>query len=98
MHGQGESAVFRIMEAKRPTLLTVAMQLGDALAWNTVRIEELSNGRTKLVSRYHFDRPGGTISEEERPMPMGMVQEYEGEAAQLIAREIERGMEAVAPA
>lgn len=98
IHGQGETAVFRIMEAMRPAQLTVAMQFGDALAWNTVRLEELPDGRTKLVSRYFFDRPGGTLSEEERAIGKAMMDEYEHEAAELIAREIERGTEAAAPA
>lgn len=98
IHGQGEAAVFRIMDAKRPGQLTVAMQYGDAVAWNTVTLEGLSGGRTKLVSRYHFDRPGGTLSEEERATGRAMFEEYEGEIPGLIAREIERGAEAVAPA
>ncbi len=91
IHGQGESAVFRIMEAQRPAQLTIALQFGDALAWNTVRLEELPDGRTRLVSRYHLDRPGGTLTEEERAMGRAMIEEYEHEAAELIASEIERG-------
>jgi uncharacterized protein YndB with AHSA1/START domain len=98
IHGQGEEAVFRVMDAKRPAQLTVAMQFGDALAWNTVTLEELGDGRTKVISRYHFDRPGGTVTDEERAMGTGMMTEFENEAGELIAREVEQGAEATAPA
>lgn len=98
LHGNGEAAVFRIMEAKRPAQLTIAMQFDDALEWSTTTLAELPNGRTKVVIRYHLDRPGGTVTDDERAMARQMFEPYEQEALENIAREIQRGAEAAAPA
>ena len=49
------------------------------------------------MSRYHFEAPDGT-PEEMRAMGARMLTDYEHEAGGLIAREIERGAEATAPA
>lgn len=93
IHGQGESAVFRIMEAKRPWRMTVAMQLGDRIAWNTVTLEDLGGDRTKVASRYRIDAP-----DEMRGMSEDMLTEYERGGAANIAKFIAQGVEAVAPA
>lgn len=98
IHGQGESAIFRIMEAKRPAQLTTAMQFMDTLVWTTTTLEELPDGRTRLVVRYRFDRPGGTVTDEERSMGKAFFEPYEREALENIAREVELGAEAAAPA
>jgi hypothetical protein len=45
IHGQGEMSVFRIMEARRPARLTLALQFDPALAWNTVTLDEIGDGR-----------------------------------------------------
>lgn len=65
-HGQGEEAIFRIMDAKRPGRLTTVMQFMDVLVWSTTTLEDLPDGKTKLLIRYNFDRPNGTVSEEAR--------------------------------
>lgn len=94
IHGQGESSTFRVMEARRPMQMTMAMQFGPALIWNTVMLEEAEGG-TRLVSRYHFDE---TSPEELRPYGRQMLQQYETEAGENIARLIESEAPAVAPA
>jgi uncharacterized protein YndB with AHSA1/START domain len=97
IHGQGEMSVFRIMEARRPAQLTLALQFDPALVWNTVTLEEVGDGRTKMVSRYHFDAPDG-VPPEMRAMGVQMMTEFENDAERLIAREIAAGAEATAPA
>lgn len=97
-HGQGEEAIFRIMDAKRPGQLTTVMQFMDVLVWSTTTLEDLPDGRTKLLIRYHFDRPNGTVRDEERAAAKGMLEPYELAALDGIAREVEQHADAVAPA
>jgi len=97
IHGQGESAIFRIMEATRPAQLTLAMQFGPALIWNTVTIEAVGEGQTKVVSRYHFDAPENTPPEM-RAFGISEVTRAEQHAIESIAEQIASGAEAVAPA
>jgi uncharacterized protein YndB with AHSA1/START domain len=98
IHGVGESSVFRITEARRPAQLTMAMQFGDMVAWNTVTLDDAPGGRTRLTSRYRFERPGGTLTDDERAFGHGMMQQFESEVGPNIAKEIEAGAEATAPA
>ena len=95
IHGQGESAVFRIMEARRPGTMTALIDLGGLFVWNTVTIEELSGGRTRLISRYRFD---GDLPDEMLAMGSQGIEEYEHEALPNIAKELALGAEAAAPA
>lgn len=95
IHGQGETSTFRIMEAKRPATLTALIDFGGMLVWNTVTLDELPDGRTKLASRYRFD---GELPEEMLAMGKRELEEYEREAMPNIATELARGTEAVAPA
>jgi uncharacterized protein YndB with AHSA1/START domain len=97
IHGQGESSVFRIMEAKRPAQMTMAMQFGPALVWNTVTLEELDGARTKVTSLYHFEVPPG-VPEEMRAMGTAMLSEYEAKYVPKIEELIERGVAAAPPA
>ncbi|OGO67805.1 MAG: hypothetical protein A3H36_09500 [Chloroflexi bacterium RIFCSPLOWO2_02_FULL_71_16] len=94
-HGQDELAVFRIMEARRPAQMTAVINVEGMLVWNTTTLEDLPEGRTKLVSRYHF---GEGLPEEVLAMGKKGFEDYERYALPTIAREIERGTEAVAPA
>ena len=97
IHGQGESSIFRIMEATRPAQLTLAMQWGPALVWNTVTIEEVGERRTKVVSRYRFDA-GANIPPEMREFGVSELTRAETQAIAGITRAIETGAEAIAPA
>ncbi|MEX2046818.1 MAG: DUF2652 domain-containing protein [Chloroflexota bacterium] len=92
-HGEGERSDFRIMEAKRPAEMTAAIQLGPALVWNTMTLEQVSDGRTRLVSRYSFE----AVPAEMHGIGEEMLTDYEQDVARLITRLIE-GVEAAAPA
>lgn len=95
IHGQDEFALMRVMDAKRPAQVTIVIRVEGMVVWNTVTLEELPDGRTKLVTRYHL---GEGISDEQRAMGTAMFSQYEREALENIAREIEAGAEATAPA
>lgn len=97
IHGQGQTSVFRIMEATRPAQLTMVMQLGPALVWNTVTVTDAGEGRTNVVSRYRFDA-GPEVPQEMRAMGIAELTRFEEMAVGSIEREIEAGTEAVAPA
>lgn len=97
-HGQGEKATFRIMDAKRPGQLTTVMQFMEVLVWSTTTLTDITDGRTRLLIRYHFDRPNGTVSDEERAAAKGMFEPYELAALDGIAREVAGRAEAAAPA
>ena len=97
IHGQGESTVFRIMEAARPAQMTIAMQFGPALVWNTVTLEKLEGSRTKMTSRYHFEA-GPDVSDEFREMGKAMLTDYEQKYVGSFREMIERGVAAVPPA
>jgi uncharacterized protein YndB with AHSA1/START domain len=96
IHGQGESMVFRVMEARSPAQLTVVLQLG-AVVWNTVTLHDTPEGGTRVVSRYRFEFPEGAPAEM-RAQSEAMIQEYEREGGENITRLIEEGMAASAPA
>jgi uncharacterized protein YndB with AHSA1/START domain/class 3 adenylate cyclase len=97
IHGQGQSSIFRIMEATRPAQMTMVMQFGPVLVWNTVTIEDVGGDRTRLVSRYHFDA-STPVPDEVRAMGIAQLTSFEESAVGTITREIESGAEAVAPA
>lgn len=97
IHGQGESTVFRIMEARSPAQLTVAMQFGPAVVWNTVTLLDAPEGGTRVVSRYRFEYPEGTPAEM-RAQGEVILRQYEREGGELIARLIDEGVAAAAPA
>lgn len=95
-HGHGESTVFRIMEATRPARLTVLLDFGGIMVWNTTTLDDVQGG-TKLASRYHFDVPAGAADDMvERGRHMLVA--YEQSALVNIARELDRGTQATAPA
>jgi len=96
IHGQGESTIFRIMQARRPAELTMVMQFGPAVVWNTIALEELDEGKTRIVSRYHFDAPPGT--EDFRAFGTQLLNDYEQRYAVGIREMIAAGAEASAPA
>ena len=96
-HGGDQSTTFRIMEAKRPAQLTMAMQWGPAIVWNTVTVEEVAEGRTKLTSRYHFDAPENAPPEM-REQGAAILTEFEETGFVRIAEELAAGAEATAPA
>lgn len=93
-HGAGERADFRIMEATRPARMTATIQMGPALIWNTLTLEAVGEGHTRLVSRYSFD----AVPEEMHGTGDQMLTEYEHDVARLITRFIDEGAEATAPA
>src|SRR5262249_4549626 len=97
IHGQGESTVFRIMEATRPMQLTLAMQWGPSLVWNTVTIEAVGAEQTKVVSRYHFAFQG-EVTPEMRAFGVSELTKAENGMRAGITEAIENGAEAVAPA
>ena len=97
IHGQGEESRFRIMEATRPAQLTMVMQFGPVLVWNTVTVEDVGGARTKLVSRYHFDA-STPVPDQVRQAGIAELTKFEVAAVSTITREIETGAEAVAPA
>jgi hypothetical protein len=88
--------VFRIMEARSPAQLTVVLQLGPVV-WNTVTLEDAPEGGTRVISRYRFELPAGAPVEM-RAGAEAMVRQYERVGGELIARLIEEGAAAAAPA
>jgi len=57
-HGSYKS-VLRVGEAIEPERLTITFAMGSVLAWATTQLEEVDGHRTRIVSRFHFDRPRG---------------------------------------
>lgn len=95
-HGQGEEAIFRIMEARRPAQMTMVMQFGPAVMWNTVVLEPVDLSRTRVISRYHVEPPEGMTEFE--AFARQLLDDYEKRYAVGLRDLVERGAEAKAPA
>ena len=95
-HGGNESTVFRIMEAQRPAQLTMAMQWGPAIVWNTVTVDEVAEGKTKVTSRYHFDAPENAPPELQE-QGTAILTQFETSGFDNIEKELREGAEATAP-
>ena len=59
IHGAGQESVFRVAEALEPDRMTVAMPAAGVLVWQTTQLEDAEGGRTRMISRLHFDAPKG---------------------------------------
>jgi uncharacterized protein YndB with AHSA1/START domain len=59
IHGAGQETVFRVGEALEPDRMTITFAMGPVVAWITTQLADAGDGRTRIVTRYHFDRPPG---------------------------------------
>src|SRR5207244_86295 len=57
-HGSYKT-VLRVGEAIEPERITITFSIGPVLVWATTQLEEIGADRTRIVSRFHFDRPPG---------------------------------------
>jgi uncharacterized protein YndB with AHSA1/START domain len=89
IHGAGNETVFRVNEAVEPDRLTVVFPMGPVTGWITTQIEDAGAGRTKIVSRIRFDRPGGIGGMLRGFVTKQMMKRYANEYATTIPREAE---------
>lgn len=59
IHGAGQETVFRVGEAVEPDRLTLVVPFGPVIAWSTTQLQDAGDGRTRIVTRWHLDRPPG---------------------------------------